>query len=86
MEQPFLSRWTHAVLGSGRGNVTEARVGEYYVTQYLKIVGNENQGRSGRWHTFGIGLGTVAIDVLLSFIFYQCSVGSRREQSSPPAG
>jgi hypothetical protein len=24
---------------------------------YLKVVGNENQGRSGRWHTFGIGLG-----------------------------
>jgi hypothetical protein len=26
-------------------------------SKQLKVVGNENQGRSGRWHTFGIGLG-----------------------------
>ncbi len=33
----------------------------------LKVVGNENQGGSGTWHTFGIGLGLWRSIFFLSF-------------------
>ncbi len=47
----------------------------------LKIVCNENQGWSGRWHTFGIGIGSRRsmffwLLILLSSLFYCISVSA----------
>jgi hypothetical protein len=38
-------------------------------TQSLKVVCNEKGGWLGRWQTFAIGLGTMAIEVCLPFNF-----------------
>jgi hypothetical protein len=45
------------------------------LTTYLKVACNENQVGSGRWHTFGIGIGSwrsmfFRLLILLSYLFY----------------
>ncbi len=52
----------------------------FYFIGNLKVAGNEKEGRSGRWQSFGIGLGPFEVCLLFNFTIFFNSIHFRFRQ------